>query len=126
MIKINLLNSSVATAIALSGSALAGDVIAEAAAPAPSNNGDWCAGLETFGKFYKNEDATFIQSLKFFGRFQYQYAKLTVKTDAGDSLAMDSTRCVVSASAPRSSFSMALSSRVNVNLVRGRQNGPPV
>ena len=85
MIKINLLNSSVATAIALSGSALAGDVIAEAAAPAPSNNGDWCAGFKTVGKFYENEDATFIQSLKFFGRFQYQYAHIDGENGAGDS-----------------------------------------
>ena len=53
MIKINLLNSSVATAIALSGSALAGDVVAEAAAPAPSNNGDWCAGFKTLAILQK-------------------------------------------------------------------------
>ena len=85
MIKINLLNSSVATAIALSGSALAGDVIAEAAAPAPSNNGDWCAGFKTVGKFYKNEDDPYIQSLKFFGRFQYQYAHIDGEGVDGES-----------------------------------------
>ena len=85
MIKINLLNSSVATAIALSGSALAGDVIAEAPAAAPSNNGDWCAGFNSVGKFYENKDAPFIQSLKFFGRFQYQYAHIDGENGAGNS-----------------------------------------
>ena len=85
MIKINLLNSSVATAIALSGSALAGDVIAEAPAAAPSNNGDWCAGFNSVGKFYENKDAPFIQSLKFFGRFQYQYAHIDGENGAGKS-----------------------------------------
>ena len=89
MIKINLLNSSVATAIALSGSALAGDVVAEAAAPAPSNNGDWCAGFKTVGKFYKNDDARFIQSLKFFGRFQWQYAHIDGEGVDGESFSED-------------------------------------
>ena len=89
MIKINLLNSSVATAIALSGSALAGDVIAEAPAAAPSNNGDWCAGFNTVGKFYENKDAPFIQSLKFFGRFQYQYAHIDGEGVDGESFSED-------------------------------------
>lgn len=85
MIKTNLLNSSVAAAIALSGSAFAGDVVSEAAAPAPSNNGSWCDGFDTVGKFYENKDAAFIQSLKFFGRFQWQYAHIDGENGAGQS-----------------------------------------
>jgi hypothetical protein len=73
MTKINLLTGTVFTAISLSGAALAGDVAAETAAPASSNNGDWCAGFKTIGKFYKNEDDPYIQELKFSGRLQAQY-----------------------------------------------------
>ena len=68
MTKINLLTGSVFTAISLSGSALAGDVVAEAPA-ASTNNGSWCDSLKTFGQFYKNDQDPFIQELKFFGRF---------------------------------------------------------
>ena len=84
MTKINLLTGSVFTAISLSGSALAGDVVAEAPAPSTNNNGDWCAGFKTVGKFYKNEDSPYIQSLKFFGRFQYQYAHIDGENGNGD------------------------------------------
>lgn len=83
MIKTNLLNSSVAAAIALSGSAFAGDVVTEAAAP--SNNGSWCDGFDTVGKFYKNKDAAFIQELKFFGRFQMNFAHIEGDDVNGDS-----------------------------------------
>jgi len=39
--------------------------------PEPSN-GDWCTSLKDFGMFYKNSNDSFIQELKFFGRFQWQ------------------------------------------------------
>lgn len=42
--------------------------------PPPASNGDWCKSLKTIGKVYSNKDASFIQEVKFFGRFQYQYA----------------------------------------------------
>jgi hypothetical protein len=71
MTKINLLTGSVFTAISLSGSALAGDVVAEA--PASTNNGSWCDSLKTFGEFYKNDENPYVQELKFSGRLQAQY-----------------------------------------------------
>src|SRR6056300_467663 len=57
----------------------------EVAAPAPSNNGDWCSGFKTVGKLYENKDAAFIQSLKFFGRFQWNYAYIDGEDVNGDS-----------------------------------------
>ncbi|MBT8038169.1 MAG: OprO/OprP family phosphate-selective porin [Verrucomicrobiae bacterium] len=43
------------------------------APPAPSN-GDWCKSLKSIGKVYSNKNSAFIQEVKFFGRFHYQYA----------------------------------------------------
>ncbi|MDG1357635.1 MAG: porin [Akkermansiaceae bacterium] len=89
MSKINLLTGTVFTAISLSGSALAGDVVAEA--PAPSNNGSWCESLNDFGKFYKNDNASFIQEMKFFGRFQWQAGSVDGDDFSGDSVNDDFT-----------------------------------
>ncbi len=37
-----------------------------------TSNGDWCTSLKDFGMFHKDSNASFIQELKFFGRFQWQ------------------------------------------------------
>ncbi len=89
MSKINLLKGTVFTAISLSGSALAGDVVAEA--PAPSNNGSWCDSLNNFGEFYKNDNASFIQEMKFFGRFQWQAGRVDGDDFSGESVNDDFT-----------------------------------
>ncbi len=89
MSKINLLKGTVFTAISLSGSALAGDVVVEA--PAPSNNGSWCDSLNNFGEFYKNDNASFIQEMKFFGRFQWQAGRVDGDDFSGESVNDDFT-----------------------------------
>ena len=76
----------VSAAIAVSGVATAGDEIAPApAALAPSNNGSWCDGFKTVGKFYSNDNDPFIQELKFFGRLQWQAAHINGDDVNGDS-----------------------------------------
>jgi len=122
MIKINLLNSSVATAIALSGSALAGDVIAEAAAPAPSNNGSWCDSLDDFGKFYKNDNASFIQEMKFFGRFQWQAASVDGDDYAGNGVDDDFTEVRRLRIGTQVKFLDNFKLKVNANLEEGGPN----
>ena len=116
MIKINLLNSSVATAIALSGSALAGDVIAEAAAPAPSNNGDWCAGFETLVNSTKTKmPPSFSHSSSSAGS-SINTPNIDGENGAGDSFSegIDEVRRFRFGS--ESSFLMASSSRVTSTL----------
>ncbi|HCC21450.1 MAG TPA: hypothetical protein DEP88_09415 [Verrucomicrobiales bacterium] len=88
MTKNNMFTSSalVSAAIAVSGVATAGDEIAPApAALAPSNNGSWCDGFKTVGKFYSNDNDPFIQELKFFGRLQWQAAHINGDDVNGDS-----------------------------------------
>ena len=80
------LKLTAAATIAALGTAFAGDkVVIPEPEPAPSNNGDWCSGFKTVGKFYKNDDAPFIQSLKFFGRLQWQAAHISGDDVDGDS-----------------------------------------
>ena len=78
--------------------------------------------LRDVGKFYKNEDATFIQSLKFFGRFQYQYANIDGE-DGWRKLqrGFDEVRRFRFGSEIK--FLNGFKLKGNVNLVRGRQNG---
>lgn len=77
------LKLTTAASLAALGTALAGPDPAPApVTPAPSN-GDWCTSLEDFGKFYKNDNAGFIQELKFFGRFQWQAASVDAQAFNG-------------------------------------------
>ncbi|MBT8043477.1 MAG: OprO/OprP family phosphate-selective porin [Verrucomicrobiae bacterium] len=69
--KLTTAASMVALATALP--AMAGPEPAPVVVP-PASNGDWCNTLKTIGKVYSNKDASFIQEVKFFGRFHYQYA----------------------------------------------------
>jgi len=65
-----------AVSLAALGIALAGPEPTEVI-PAPvASNGDWCSGLKDFGKFYKNDNSSFITEMKIFGRFQAQYASI--------------------------------------------------
>ncbi|MEJ6570992.1 MAG: porin [Akkermansiaceae bacterium] len=66
------LKLTTAASIAAISTALAGPTPAEVAPHAPSTTGDWCNSLQTFGKFHSDKNASFIQELKFFGRFQWQ------------------------------------------------------
>ena len=52
--------------------ALAGDV---ASVPVESsyNSGDWCSTLKDIGKIYKDKSNPYIQEIKVFGRFHYQW-----------------------------------------------------
>ena len=63
--------------------AFAGPAAPVPATPEPSN-GDWCTSLKDFGKFYSNKDASFIQEMKIFGRFQAQYAHIDGQGTNGD------------------------------------------
>ena len=122
MIKTNLLNSSVVTALALSGSALAGDFVSEASAPAPSNNGSWCDSLNDFGKFYKNDNAGFIQEMKFFGRFQWQAASVDGEDFAGASVDDDFTEVRRLRIGTQIKFLNDFKLKVNANLEEGGPN----
>ena len=65
--------------LAAAGSAgLAGDDPIPAPAPAPSGGCDWCKCLtDKFGApLYKNDEALLIQSFRFFGRAQFQFAAI--------------------------------------------------
>lgn len=73
---------TIVAASALTGSAWAGGV--ETAPAARHHGGDWCENLKTFGQLYKNEDGQFIQGVKFFGRFQYNYAYINGNDVNGD------------------------------------------
>ncbi|MBK1830277.1 hypothetical protein JIN77_06050 [Verrucomicrobiaceae bacterium R5-34] len=84
MIKNNQIASALLGATALTGTAIAGEVMAPPAAPAP-NNGSWCDGFSTVGKFYEDKNAPFIQSLKFFGRVQLQGAYINGDDVDGES-----------------------------------------
>lgn len=60
-------------------SAFAGDVVVPEvtpAAPSASPCGDWCKCLKTVGKVYSDKNNSLVQELKFFGRFQWQYANV--------------------------------------------------
>ena len=47
--------------------------------------------LDDFGKFYKNDNASFIQEMKFFGRFQWQAASVDGDDYAGNGVDDDFT-----------------------------------
>jgi hypothetical protein len=67
-----------AASIVALGTTFAGDVVNPHTAPTSNpNNGDWCSGFKNVGKLYKNDDAPYIQSLKFFGRLQWQAARIS-------------------------------------------------
>ena len=83
MIKKNQTATIIAGAVALSGSAFAGEVITPT--PEVTNNGSWCDGFKNVGKFYSDDSSPYIQSLKFFGRFQAQYAYIDGDDVNGDS-----------------------------------------
>lgn len=51
----------------------------------------WGDSLRTFGLFHKDNDAKFIQELKFHGRFHWQYAHIDGEDAAGDSFDNDFT-----------------------------------
>jgi len=53
--------------------------------PTPSSSGDWCKSLKTIGKVYSDKNASFIQEVKFFGRFHAQYAHVDGDDINGDS-----------------------------------------
>ena len=82
--------ASVATAAAI-GSAFAGPAPIETLTPAPLSHGDWCDSLQTFGKFHEDKNDRFIQGVKFFGRFQWQYAAVDGDDVNGDSFENDFT-----------------------------------
>jgi hypothetical protein len=120
MTKINLLTGSVFTAISLSGSALAGDVVAEA--PASTNNGSWCESLKTFGEFYKNDQDPFIQELKFFGRFQWQAGSVDGDDFSGNSVDDDFTEVRRLRIGTQVKFLNKFKLKVNANLEEGGPN----
>jgi hypothetical protein len=72
--------STIVTAIALGmlpQILSAGTTPESAPAPTPSQNGDWCALLQSKpGTLYKNKDNPFLQSFQIGGRFQYQASYL--------------------------------------------------
>ena len=121
MTKINLLTGSVFTAISLSGSALAGDVVAEAPAPS-TNNGSWCDSLKTFGQFYKNDQDPFIQELKFFGRFQWQAGSVDGDDFSGNSVDDDFTEVRRLRIGTQVKFLNKFKLKVNANLEEGGPN----
>lgn len=53
--------------------ALAGDVTSVPAETSSYNSGDWCTSLKGIGKVYSDKSNPFIQEVKFFGRFHYQW-----------------------------------------------------
>ncbi len=84
MIHKNQIATTILGAIAVSGSAIAGPTVLPPA-PEPTNNGSWCDGFKTVGKFYSDDSNPFIQELKFFGRFQAQYGYISGDDVDGDS-----------------------------------------
>lgn len=74
MIAHKTIASSLLGVAALSGVALAGDVISPVVAPQPApTSGGWCHDLKTFGLFHQDKNDPYIQEIKFFGRLQVQY-----------------------------------------------------
>ena len=66
-----------AITIAALGTAFAGETSVKETTPPPTpSSGDWCHTLKTFGKVYSNKSNPYIQELKFFGRFQWQYGSV--------------------------------------------------
>lgn len=61
---------------------IAGPNDGEILAPEQNNNGNW---FDNIGTVYSNDDNPYIQSLKFFGRFQAQYAYINGDDVNGDS-----------------------------------------
>ena len=87
MIQKNQITTSLFGAVALSGSAFAGEITnpIDPILPEHTNNGSWCDGFKTVGKFYSDDSNPYIQELKFFGRFQAQYAQIDGDDVNGDS-----------------------------------------
>mgnify|MGYP006096857459 CR=1 FL=1 len=116
MTKINLLTGSVFTAISLSGSALAGDVVAEAPA-ASTNNGSWCDNLKTIGKVYSNKENPLIQELTFSGRYQFQTGSISGEDVNGDSFNENFTTHRRLRLGAQMKFANYFKLKANVNLV---------
>lgn len=68
----NQLANTLIVISAFTGSTFAGEV--DTSTSLPSNGGDWCKNLNTISQLYQSEHNKIIQSFKFFGRFQYNYA----------------------------------------------------
>ena len=97
------------------------DPIVDSPAPTPSN-GDWCNSLKTFGKFYSNSDASFIQELKFFGRFQWQAASVDGDDYSGSSVSDDFTEIRRFRIGTQVKFLNHFKLKVNANLEDGGPN----
>lgn len=117
------LKLTTAASVAALSTALAGPApIEPAPAPAPANNGDWCTSLKEFGKFYKNSDASFIQELKFFGRFQYQYGAVDAEDFSGMDFDEDFTELRRLRIGTQVKFLNNFKLKVNANLETGGPN----
>ncbi|MCP5534677.1 MAG: hypothetical protein H7A51_00410 [Akkermansiaceae bacterium] len=121
--KTNKLTTAAAlAAIATALPALAGPAaIVDTPAP-PASNGDWCNSLKTFGEFYSNSDASFIQELKFFGRFQWQAGTVDGEDFAGMSADDDFTEIRRFRIGTEVKFFDHFTLKVNANLEDGGPN----
>ncbi len=117
-----LTTASVISTLGIALPALAGPAPMEVApAPAPAN-GDWCTSLKTFEKFYSNKDASFIQELKFFGRFQWQAGSVDGEDFSGMSVDDDFTEIRRFRIGTQVKFLNHFKLKVNANLEDGGPN----
>lgn len=62
----------------------AGEPAPVLATPPAENSGDWCDTLQGLGTLYKSSDNPWIQEVKLFGRFHYQYGYSDISNNGDD------------------------------------------
>lgn len=112
----NKVVTTILGAVALSGSALAGEVVAPT--PAPACESYTCDALKNLGKVYKNKSNPWIQEVKLFGRGQFQYGY--VDGSEGDSEGFAEWRRVRLGAEVK--FAKFFSAKVRANLEDGGAN----
>ncbi len=104
--------------VAMTASALAGDMLPVAQNPEPRNAGDWCEWLSNKpGTLYKNSDNPYIQEFGVFGRFQWQAAYLWGEDTNGYEFSDDYTEVRRFRLGAKAKFLQFFEVKANVNLV---------